>query len=154
MTTAAIGGRTTELRIGSDVIGAVSPSATYTFIAEVTSISGPSISMDTTDVTTMESGYWREFEATLNDGGEVNLDINYVPSEATHNNSDSTTAGLIYLLDNQVLRGYQLAFPQESPEYIIEFNAWMTSFEISVPVDDVVTASATLRVTGAPTFGA
>lgn len=153
MTQSALRGKGTKIRIGDDVIGA-SPAPTFTEIAEVTQITGPGMSMDTSDVTSMDSGNWRDFIAILNDPGEVTFDINYIPSETTHNDSDSTSAGLIYLLDNQILRGFELGFTQESPEYKIQFDGFVTNFEPSAPVDDVLTASVTLRLTGAPSFDA
>src|SRR5687768_227094 len=61
------------------------PGTTYEVIANVTNISGPSRSRETIDVTAHDSpDQYMEFIGGLKDGGEVSLDINYDPSETTH----------------------------------------------------------------------
>ena len=85
--TNAIIGHSTQFKI-EDSPGA----GTYTKIAEVSSINGPSFSMDTVDATNMDStNRWREFIAGLKDGGEVSFDVNWDPAAATH----SITTGLL-----------------------------------------------------------
>ena len=57
---------------------------TFTTVAEVLNISGPSLSRDTIDVTTMDSpDEWIEFIAGLNDVGEITFDLVYDSVYAT-----------------------------------------------------------------------
>ena len=113
----------------------------YVDLAEVNDISGPSISQGTVDVTSHDSP-WREYKATIADGGEISFDINYIPSDATH----------------QLIRGavsdgadhqFQITFTDGSTA---TFNGIVTSFEIGAPVADKMSAAIKIKVTGSITF--
>ena len=121
---------------------------TFTAIAEVSSISGPGLSLDTIDVTHHSStAGWREFVGGLLDAGEVSFDINYLPTDATH---DAST-GLIKDMTDRTVRNFQLVFPDAS-NTTWSFSALVTGFEPSEPVDDKLAASVTLKLTGQPTL--
>lgn len=120
----------------------------FTTIAEVKNISGPSMSRDTFDLTTHSStGSWREFGTGLKDAGEVSFDINYVPTNATHRLS----TGVLGDFNSGVRRNYQLVFPNAGAT-TWSFSGFVTSFETSAPVDDLLGASITIKLTGAPTL--
>ena len=119
------------------------PPETYTDIGEVISISGPSLSRDVVDATHMGSTEkWREFIAGLKDGGEVTIECNFDPdgTDVTNWLSDINT-------DSE--RTYQITFP-DTTEWL--FEGIMTALEVSDPLDDKMTATATYKVTGKPTF--
>jgi hypothetical protein len=60
-------------------------SPTFTEIANVTSISGPSISRNVYDVTAHDStDSYMEFIGGLKDGGELSFDLNWDPGDQTH----------------------------------------------------------------------
>jgi predicted secreted protein len=57
----------------------------YTNIAEVTSIGGPNLARDTVDTTNMDStDGWKTYLASLKDGGDITVDVNYIPDNTTH----------------------------------------------------------------------
>jgi predicted secreted protein len=117
-------------------------------IAEVKSISGPSLSRDTIDVTTHSStGGVREFINGLADGGEVSFDVNFVPGAATHNN----TTGMLSLWASGRRANFKIIFPT-SPAVTWSFNGVLTAFEMSAPTDEVLGASVTIKVAGSPTL--
>lgn len=135
---------------GLDGFGAVlsrsdmASSATYTAIANVTSINGPGISRNVYDVTAHDStDSYMEFIGGLKDGGEISFDLNWDPTE-------STNADLFSDLDDTVPRDYRLELPGDIAEF--DFAAILTSFEPSLPVDDKITASVTYKITGKPTL--
>ncbi len=118
-----------------------------TAIAEILDVSGPSLSMDTIDVTHHASPEaWREYVAGLLDAGEVSFDINYVPTAATHKNA---SGGLLYLLATRASQAFTLTFPDATAW---TFNGFVTGFEPSAPVDDKLSASITIKLTGKPTL--
>lgn len=140
----AVFGQGTLLQIGDGG----SPTETFTTIAEVTEISGPSLALDVIDVTSHDStGGWREKIGGLLDGGEVTFTINYLPSNATHN----ATTGLLRDLKNRTKRNFKLVFP-DAGSSTWSFTALVTSFEPSEPIDDRLTADVTLSITGQPTL--
>ncbi len=119
-------------------------SPTFAEIANVTSISGPSITRNTYDVTAHDStGEYMEFIGGLKDGGEVTFDLNFDPDEATHQT-------LIGYLDDTVARDYQVTLPDDAATF--DFSAFMTSFGLELPTDDKITASVTFKITGKPSL--
>ncbi len=120
----------------------------FTAIAEVTKLSGPSLSLDTIDATHDASpGGFKECVAGLLDAGEVKFDVNYKPTETTHN----ATAGLLRDMVNKTKRNFKLVFP-DSGSTTWSFSAFVTKFEPDAPVDGKLGASITLKITGQPTL--
>jgi len=140
--TSALASFGTLLKLGN---GVTTTAETFTTIAEVKDISGPGMSLNTADVTAHDGSGWREHVATLLDAGEVSFDVNYVPTNATHNN----TAGLIKMMTSRALRNYQLVFPGPTTW---TFAAFVTGFEPGSPVDGALTASVSMRISGQPTL--
>lgn len=121
----------------------------YTTVAEVKDITGPGYEADTIEATNHSSaGAWREWLAGLLDGGEVTFDVNYIPSNPTH---DESASGLFGLLLNRTRRNFRLVWPV-TPVERVTFLGMVTGFEPSAPVDDVLTASITIKVSGQPSF--
>ena len=120
---------------------------TFTTLAEVKSIEGPSMETDVIDVTTHSSqpaGNFKEKLATLIDAGEVTFDLNMIPGNAQHDALRTDQLG-------RTKRNFELWFPG-SGSSDIDFEAVVTSFPLSFPVDGVIESSVTLTITKAPTF--
>lgn len=124
-----------------------SPTETFAAIAEVKSISGPQISMEFIDATHMESpsGY-REVLPSFKDGGEVSFDVNFLPA-------NSTQTGLTTDFENQTLRNFKIVWPDAAPT-TWAFSAYITGFQPNASIDDVLSASVTLKISGAVDFSA
>lgn len=138
MATTAIAAYGVTLKIGS------------TAIAEVTKIDFGGIKLDTVEVTNMAStGGWREYIATLLDGGDVTFDINYVPTAATHKYA---AAGLLYILANtKALTTFSLVW-SDSGLTTWGFTAFVVTFKPGAAVDGKLQASVTLKISGQPTL--
>jgi hypothetical protein len=87
---------------------------TFTTIAEVVGISGPSLKLETIDVTNMDSNGWREKIPTLKDAGEVQLDMNYLPANATQN----YTQGLLADFNNRTLRNFKVVYSNPGATHV------------------------------------
>ena len=122
----------------------LAPGNVFETVANVTSISGPSRSRETIDVTAHDSpGGWMEFIGGLKDGGEVSLDINYDPAEDTHDLDDD--------FDDATPRNYQIVIlPGTEDEYTWAFTGVMTGLEDEFPYDDKMSRSLTVKVSGKP----
>lgn len=118
----------------------------FATLAEVTAITPPAMSRDTVDATHMESpGAWREFIAGLKDGGEVSLELNFIPGGTA---ASALTAELD--LDGPLaLKNRQILFPDGS---YFSFAGILTGFEPDAPIDDKMSASVTFKITGKPTL--
>ena len=126
---------------------------TPTAVVAVHDISGPSMSVDTIDVTAHDStdGY-REFVAGFIDSGEVSFSVNWNPDSATHK---VATGGLPYLLAQRELEDFELIFPTGATAgdtYKASFSALVTAFEPSAPVEDKLSADITLKIDGPVTW--
>jgi predicted secreted protein len=122
---------------------------TFTTISEVRSINGPTLGADTVEVTSHDSplGY-REFIAGLLQAGELSFELNFQPTDATH---DAQT-GLIAAMQSRSTRNFQLVFPGAIATW--QFSAFVTRFEMGAPVDSNLKATVTLQITGQPNFAA
>ncbi len=121
---------------------------TFATIAEITDISGPKMSLDTIDTTSHDSvDGWKEYIGGLLSAGDVTFDVNFSPTNATH----GYTSGLIRDMVQRIKRSFQLVFP--NPEHTTwSFTALVTGFDPKSPVEDALTASITLTITGKPTL--
>lgn len=115
----------------------------YSSVGEVTSITAPGLSRDAVETTHMESTErWRTFISGLKDGGEVNIEINFDPS-------DSSTTDFLNDLNTDANVDYQIEWRDGT---LWTFNALMTGMEPGVPIDDRITANCTFKVSGKPYF--
>jgi len=141
--TDAISSFGTILRIGDGATPEV-----FTPIAAVQDITGPSMSLDTEEVTHHGSpGGWEEVVGTILRSGDVSFDVNLLPGHPTH----STGTGLLRDLRLRTRRNFQLVFPTTIPT-TWAFAAFVTGYEPSAPVAGKLSASITLKITGAPTL--
>jgi predicted secreted protein len=113
-------------------------------IAELTSIGGPAVGVDTIDISSHDSASaFREFVAGFGDAGEVSLEGNFYPGDIN---------GQQALLDDMLARTERaiiITFPDTTT---FSCDAICTAFEPSAPFDDKLSFSATLKLTGLPTF--
>lgn len=116
---------------------------TYVEVAEVTSITWPGYARDAIEATHMNSDdTFREYIPGLMDAGEVTIELNYIPSA-----SDVLVAALTASTIGQ----FKI---QHNAGVNVVFKAIVTAYQPQSPVDDRMTASATFKVTGKPTWAA
>lgn len=129
---------TTEAAIGYGTLFQIRTSIgpdVWATIGEQTGWTPPAISADTHEATHSESPNSRkEFVAGLVDEGEMGFDVNLTPGVLAQ------------------LRGYvrqlvtsRLVFPDDTKW---QFDAILTGVEASAPIDDKMSASVTLKLTG------
>ena len=111
----------------------------YEDIAEVISISGPSMSRETIDVTNLDStdGY-REFIGSLRDGGSVSLELNFLRSTYDDFKTD---------FENDSLEDYEILLP-DAENTSFNFQALVTELGMETPVDDKISVSVTMKISG------
>lgn len=125
----------------------------FVSILGIKSISGPEISRDTHDVTTMLSpSGWREFIGGLKDGGEVSFEANWLPRDTTQGQEEG---GFMAEFDKDSCesRGnWQIAIPacEGEPDVYLQFAGIVTGQNIEMPMDDVMAFTGTIKVSGRP----
>jgi hypothetical protein len=118
-----------------------------TALAELTSISGPKIKVDTKDMTNHDSASAaREFIATLVDGGEIKIEGHFIPGD---------TAGQIAFITDMLARTTRQAIitAPAAAAFTWTFNAIATDYEPTYPDDGNLGFTASLKVTGLPVLG-
>lgn len=128
--------------LGYNVDFSIYNGASYTQVAEVTNITWPGYKRDAIDVTYMDSASsFREYIAGLIDGGEVTVEMNWVPS-ATDPILAAMTAGV-----------GQFKIQYNGGVNIV-FKAVVTSWATQSPLGEKLSGTATFKVTGVPTWAA
>lgn len=115
-------------------------------IGYITNIGGPSVKTDIIEVSNHDSadGY-RDYVAGMHDGGELSLDVRYIPGDLT--GQKYFLADLHSGTERQVV----ISLPDSSTW---TFNAIATGFEPSMNYDADLVTSLTMKVTGKPVFAA
>jgi len=108
-------------------------------IAEVNSISGPSMSRETIDVTSLDStGGYREFIGGFRDPGTIQLSMNFT----------RTTFDLMQAdFESPDSANYEIVLGDDE-NTSLEFVGFVTELPIEVTADDKVTSSVTIKITG------
>jgi predicted secreted protein len=108
-------------------------------IAEVKNITGPGMTRATIDVTSLDStaGY-REFIAGLRDAGTIALKMNF---------TRATYAIMLADFESDTLQNYEILLP-DGENTGFEFEGLVTELPLTVPVDDVITADVTIKISG------
>jgi predicted secreted protein len=108
-------------------------------IAEINSITGPSMSRDTIDVTSLDStGGYREFITGFRNAGTVVLSMNF-----TRDTYDLMKADF----ESDTAQNYEIVLPNlESTT--IEFEGLVTEMPMTIPADDKITVDVTIQLTG------
>lgn len=102
----------------------------------------PELAVDDVDVTThADTDLWKKYIAGWKDGGEISVEFLYSKDDA------GATALLSDL--GGVAKTFEVVFPDSS---VWEFDAYVKSYSHVAPLEDVMTGSATLKITGEPTF--
>lgn len=107
-------------------------------IAEVFDLTPPNDQDETIDVTHFGSAA-REFIFGLTDFGECSFEMNFVPGSASETKILAAKA-------SKAAREAEITFPNGATW---TFDGLVTGYEPAVPVDDRMTATVTIKVSGA-----
>jgi len=111
-------------------------------VAEVISIEPPNLKRKAVDTTHLKSAnMWRTFMAGFKDGGEIKFELSY-----TKDQCDALTT----LFDGGNTTTWRVTFPELGQW---STSGFMTDFQDGkAQDDDRLTGSATVKITGHPTF--
>lgn len=113
-------------------------------LAELQSIGGPGISIDTVELTSHDSvSAFREFVAGLRDGGDVSIEGNFIPGDSAGQRAFITD------MKAGTKREVIITGPTAAA-FTWVFDAIVTGYEPSYPFDGKLGFTATLKVTGKP----
>ena len=117
---------------------AVGSSGDWEEIAEIRSITGPSMTRDTIDTTTLDTeGGYRTFITGFRNPGTLALSMNY------------TRAGYEALKDdfeNDDLQNYRIVLPDDD-ETVLEFEGIVTEIPLTIP-EDLIAVDTVIQISG------
>lgn len=120
-----------------------------TAIAEITMINPPALKRGTYEKSHHASpARWQEFGKGLKDGGDVSFDINYIPTNATHN---ASTGILADFADDTGNATYDIVFPDDLST-TWSFAGIVTEFAPKPTREGKTAASVKIKVAGQPTL--
>lgn len=136
----AVSGVGTQLRRWN---ASASPVAAFESIAEINNITGPTLTKDFIETTALDTiGGYRTFIAGFKDAGTLSFDINFTRTVFEQMLTDYEASSAV---------NYELVLPDED-NTTIEFSGFVTEVPLSIQPDDKVTASITIKITGAPSI--
>lgn len=128
---------------------ATTSTTSFTDLAYVRSIEGPNVSGDEVESTTLDTtGNYREFVPTLIDPGDLTAEIVWDPASTGTN----THVLLTTLLTGRTVTNWRMTLASSTGSKTCLFSGWVKSFSPSIPVDDLITASVTIRATSGVTW--
>lgn len=137
-----------DCTLGWDHLGGTA----YDTVGQVKDIGGPTISRDTIEVTDRDvSNNYKIFWGGYADGGELTFTLNWDPQDAVH--IDTAGTGLLTDFedqDNTTLAAWELQMSISGGTATWVFDGVLSGFELSEPETDVITADATVKVSGKP----
>lgn len=134
MTTEAIAGVGASFKRGDG-----ESNESFTAVAEVNSIAGPTMTRNFIDVTSLDStGGYREFITGFRDAGEVTLNMNFTRDGYDNMKDD---------FESDSTRNYQIVMP-DTGATTFEFAGLVTSIPLDIPTDDKITATVTIKLSG------
>lgn len=120
-----------------------SSSGTWDDIAEVNSITGPGMTRETIDVTSLDSvGGYREFIGSFRDGGTVSLNMNF---------SKETYEIMKNDFESDDLQSYEIILPDDDIT-TFEFDGFVTECPLSIPTDDKISSDVVIKISGQVTM--
>lgn len=111
-------------------------------IAQIKSISGPGMSRDTLDITTLDvTGGYRTFITGLRNGGTINLNLNFTNAAYLDMKND---------FESDTLQNYEIVLPDDESTSF-EFEGLVTECPLNIP-EDLVTFDVTIQISGQVTM--
>jgi predicted secreted protein len=114
----------------------------WVVLSEITSITGPTMTRDFIDVTSLDStGGYREFITGFRDAGTISLSMNFTRDTYDAFKADFESAAAKY---------YEIVL-SDVENTTLEFEGLVTECPITIPTDDKITSDVTIKISGVVT---
>ena len=108
-------------------------------VAEVNSITGPTMTRDFIDVTSLDSiGGYREFIAGFRDAGTLSLSMNFTATSYARMKS---------AFEDPLAHAFTIILG-DTADTQFDFEGLVTECPLTIPTDDKITADVTIKITG------
>lgn len=114
-------------------------------LGQVRNISGPNVDFDDVDTTTLDSSSnFRTYIPGLGNPGEVTMSLAYSSTVTSHKR-------LAYYMGQRQSKTFTF-YPNSTAGDADAFSAYVKGMSREVPLDDLITADVTLKVSGKPGY--
>lgn len=118
--------------------------ADWESLAEINSITGPGMSRETIDVTSLDStGGYREFIASIRNAGTVSFSMNFTRDSYELMKDD---------FESDTRQNYRIVLPDADETYL-EFEGLVMELPLSITIDDKITCDISIQVSSKPELG-
>lgn len=108
-------------------------------IAEINNITGPGMSRETIDTSTLDTeGGYRTFITGFRNAGTLTLAMNFTQATYMQMKDD---------FESDTAVSYQIILP-DTEQTVIEFDGLVTEIPLTIPTDDKITADVTIQISG------
>jgi hypothetical protein len=122
---------------------------TFTTIAEVRDITGPSFTRKSNDVTPIDATFEQILAGGVARTGSLTFNLNLIPGSATH----GIVTGLMKKWHDNIKTNFKLIFTNDiAGSATYAFAGWVVKVENVEKVDAEVTANVEIKLTGTPTL--
>lgn len=133
-------------RIGFGSVLAVTTTTAETNVGAVRNIDGPNVVFNDADTTTLDSSSnYRTFIQGLGDPGELTFDLIASTTHLSHKR-------IAFYMNNRTAAKTWSVYHGSSAGDVDTFSAYVKGMTRAIPLDDVITYSVTLKVTGKPGY--
>jgi hypothetical protein len=129
--------------------GSLTPTDTFTVIAELTNAEDIGLNATLVDVSAHDgNGYGSSIPSFLH-GNRMRLSLNEIPANAQHN----ATTGLKFLALSRIRRRILIVLPDAGKTASL-WTVWVVEYRTQAPVAGALTSTVSLEVDGAPVYAA
>jgi hypothetical protein len=127
--------------------GVMRPRGTFTRVAELVNITPVGVSFNMVDASAHDGNGWGTSIPTQKRGVDARVEINLVPSHATHDH----LTGVQFLNLGKIRRDWMVVLP-DTGKSVVAFQAWVSDEGTVAPVDGVLRANPILSIDGIMMF--
>ena len=126
-------------------------SEAFTAVAEVTTLTGPNFTRETIDVTNHSSANGhREHLGSLKDSGDVSFWVKW-PPDLNSAGGHGVSNGLLLDYSEGTVRNWKVKW-NDASDTTFAFAGVITSMSTAAPIDGVLSADLTIKITSKPTL--
>lgn len=118
-----------------------SPTEAFATIGGITTLTPPNMTAEQIEVSSHDSGGYREFISSFKDSGECTFEMFWDDDDAQHE-------GLLDDFEGNIKRNFKIYFPTQTTQEVWAFAGYVTAFEVNSSFDAALTASVTIKVSG------
>ena len=126
----------------------LTPGGAFTDVAEQRDVTAPNLERNEFDATTQNEDI-DSYILGVQRRGLFSAPLNFIPDDPTQDH----LTGVQALMFANTMTGFQITFPQITPALVWIFSGQIKNFNITAPVDGILSADMSVRLSGLMSIG-